>query len=165
MKPVAAAVRGLSAEELAVFEQTGTISVSLDDGVLVSLTGEDIEIQSEGIEGWLVGQEGGVTVALDVHVTDELRAEGLAREFVNRVQKMRKDAGFDVVDRVGIEFAASEVVRIAIGRHGRWIRNETLAYELQPSESPRGDHVAAFDVDGEQVRIGVRREGSDSQGP
>ncbi len=158
MKPVAAVVRELSSEELVAFEQTGTISITLEDGVLLTLSGDDIEIQSEGIEGWLVGQEAGVTVALDVHITDELLAEGLAREFVNRVQKMRKDSGFDVVDRVRIEFAASDVVRNAIGRHEAWIRNETLANELQPSESPQGDFVATFDVDGEQVQIGVRRE-------
>jgi isoleucyl-tRNA synthetase len=106
-----------------------------------------------------VEQEGDVTVALDTEVTPELRAEGLARESVKRIQNLRKDAGFEVTDRIEIGYHGSDRIAEAVAAHADWIRNETLALELQPSdpESLSGEAVETFDIGDEQLTIGVRR--------
>ncbi len=157
MKPVNQLVRRLSTEEIEAYEQTGRLVLSLPDGTQVELGPGDLEILSEGIEGWEVGQEEGVTVALDTTVTEELRAEGLAREFINRVQNLRKKAGFEVTDRIKIETNAKGALAEAIRRHAEWIRNETLALALDFAESPQGEQVETFEIGGAEVVIGVQR--------
>jgi isoleucyl-tRNA synthetase len=127
----------------------------------VELGPDDLIIQSEGIEGWLVEQEGDVTVALDTEITPELRAEGLAREAVKRIQNLRKDADFKVTDRIEIAYDGSAQIADAVAEYGDWIRNETLALELQRSESPEGEAVETFEIDDERLTIGVRRVGAD----
>ena len=88
---------------------------------------EDVEIVSSEIEGWVVESEEGVTVALDTELTDDLIAEGLAREFVNRIQNMRKDAGFDVTDRIKISFSTTGKLHDAVIQHSDYISSETLS--------------------------------------
>ncbi len=162
MKPVAASVRALDTDAVNDFEASGELVIDVEGQDPVVLGIDDVEIHSEGIEGWLVGQEQGVTVALDVHIDDDLRGEGLAREFVNRVQKMRKDAGFEVVDRIEIRFSGTELLTNSVAANGRWIRNETLANELEATEDPVGDHQASHDIDGERVDIALTKS-ADSQ--
>ncbi|HLE56770.1 MAG TPA: DUF5915 domain-containing protein, partial [Rhodothermia bacterium] len=118
---------------------------------------DEVEISSHGIEGWQVEQVDGVTVALDTRVTPELRAEGIAREFMNRVQNMRKAAGFNVVDRIAVSYHADDEFSAALSSHADWIRNETLAKELERAESPHGERVERFDIGTSEVTIGVRR--------
>jgi isoleucyl-tRNA synthetase len=109
-----------------------------------------------------VEQEGDVTVALDTEITPGLRAEGLAREAVKRIQNLRKEADFDVTDRIEIAYQGSDQIAGAVAEYGDWIRNETLALELQPSNTPGGEAVETFDIGDEQITIGVRRAEADA---
>ena len=162
MKPVNQAVRALNDEEIDQFLETGSLTLDIN-GETVELGREDIEISSEGIAGWEVGQEGGVTVALDTEVTDELRAEGLARESVKRIQNLRKDADFDVTDRIVVEYRGSDQIAQSVARYDDWIRNETLALELQESKQPAGEAIDTFHIGDEELTVGVRRINADSQ--
>ncbi|HEX5315523.1 MAG TPA: DUF5915 domain-containing protein, partial [Candidatus Kapabacteria bacterium] len=127
MKTVAARIQKLSQEEIRAYQETGNLLLEVD-GMDVTLERGDIEIIAEDVEGWLVSSEGSMTVALDTAMTPELQSEGMAREFVNRVQNLRKDSGFDVTDRIGI-FVTSESDQIleAIRAHSNFIQQETLA--------------------------------------
>ncbi|PSQ63083.1 MAG: isoleucine--tRNA ligase, partial [Bacteroidetes bacterium QH_10_64_19] len=160
VKAVNQKVRKLDDKTINEYVETGTLTLSVD-GEEVELGPDDLIVQSEGIEGWLVEQEGDVTVALDTEVTPELRAEGLAREAVKRIQNLRKDAGFEVTDRIEIAYDGTPTIAEAVAAHGDRIRNETLALELQPSDAPTGEAVEAFEIDDEQLTIGVRRVEAD----
>jgi hypothetical protein len=148
----------LAAEGVRLFPQVfdGEITVEVD-GEDVRLTLDDLVITSEGIEGWLVDTQEGVTVALDTHLTPELLREGLAREIVNRIQNLRKQAGFEVTDRIHVVYSATPDLGQAVADFGSWIRNETLAVELEEAVHPDGELVKAFDVDDERVTIALRR--------
>jgi isoleucyl-tRNA synthetase len=156
MKPVNQKVRQLGDDAINRFVEDGSITITVD-GEDIELGEDDLEIQSEGIEGWLVEQSQGVTVALDTRVTDDLRAEGLARESVKRIQNLRKDAGFDVTDRIAIDYAGSDRIAAAVRDWADWIRNETLALELHASNQPSGEVVETFTIGDEQITLGVRR--------
>lgn len=156
MKATAEAVRSLDAAAIDAYLADGTLEV-LVEGERVVLMPGDIEIQSEGIAGWLVGQEGPVTVALDTERTPELVAEGFARECVNRIQNLRKQADFEVTDRIVVEYSATGGLSAAIDRHAAWIRNETLAVELIRSVRPTGERVDEFGLDDERLTLAVRR--------
>ena len=156
MKAANAAIRALDTDAVARFEREGGLTLEID-GDDVSLGPEDLEVVSEGIAGHLVGQEGNVTVALDTAITDELRKEGMAREFVNRVQSLRKAAAFAVSDRIGVTFRASDVVADAIRAYADTIRNEILAETLGADEAPSGEAVESFEIGNEPVEIGIRR--------
>ncbi|MDA0377896.1 MAG: isoleucine--tRNA ligase [Bacteroidetes bacterium] len=155
MKDATAAIRELSDTQIDAFIDAGSLTLDLS-GEAVTLGSEDIEIVSEGVEGWLVGQEDRVTVALDTAITDELRKEGLAREVVNRIQNMRKEADYEVTDRIRATYKGGSGLVSAIGDHASWIRNETLCLELEPSENPAGDLVSEFDINSEELTIGIR---------
>jgi isoleucyl-tRNA synthetase len=158
VKAVNRKVRQLDDETINEYVETGELTLSVD-GEEVELGPDDLIVQSEGIEGWLVEQEGDVTVALDTEVTPELRAEGLAREAVKRIQNLRKDAGFEVTDRIEIAYRGSPKIADAVTEYGDWIRNETLALELQPSTPDQlsGEAVETFGIGDEHLTIGVRR--------
>jgi isoleucyl-tRNA synthetase len=98
-----------------------------------------------------------VTVALDTEVTDELLAEGLAREVVKRIQNLRKEAGFEVTDRIAVEHAATPRLADAIARYEGWIRNETLALELRATDQPDGAATGTFALGDEDLALAVRR--------
>jgi isoleucyl-tRNA synthetase len=157
MKSANAAIRSMSTDEIDAFERAGSVSLDLPEGRSVEITVDEVEITSQGIEGWQVEQVNGVTVALDTRVTPELRAEGIAREFTNRVQNMRKAAGFNVVDRICVSYQADDEFSAALLEHADWIRNETLAKELERAESPRGERVEHFEIGADAVTIAVRR--------
>ena len=159
MKGVNAAVRALDDEAIQRFLEMGSLTLEVE-GEVVSLDLEDVEIVSEGIAGWLVGQEDGVTVALDTEITDELLSEGLARESINRIQNLRKAADFDVTDRIVVEFTASGRLSAAMNQHAAWIRNETLALELDEAENPAGTKVETFEIGAEMLTVGIRRSGN-----
>ncbi len=93
----------------------------------IILTTEDVEIISEDIPGWQVANEGKLTVALDITVSDDLRYEGIAREFVNRIQNIRKENGFDVTDKITVLIEDHEFVHEAVTRHASYIASQTLA--------------------------------------
>ena len=156
MKAVNAAVRDLDSDAIDRYLGEGGITLNVD-GQNVRLEGEDLEITSEGVAGWQVGQEGGVTVALDTEITDGLLREGLAREVVNRIQRLRKTADFEVTDRIVLQYHATDRLAEAIGRHAPWIRNETLALELETAHEPAGEAVETFEIGAETLTVGVRR--------
>ncbi|MFQ5568885.1 MAG: isoleucine--tRNA ligase [Rhodothermales bacterium] len=156
MKGVNAAVRDFSDEEIDRYLREGTITVHVEGNDL-ELGPEDVEVSSEGIAGWLVGQEEGVTVALDTTISEALLGEGLARESVNRLQNLRKKADFDVTDRIEIQYQATERLSHAIEQHAVWIRNETLALELEEAEQPVGEVVETFQIGEDELTLGVRR--------
>ena len=156
MKSVAEVVRGLAEAQIARYVREGRLEIEAD-GEPVELGPGDIEIASEEITGWLVGQENDVTVALDTTLTEELIAEGQAREIVNRIQNLRKANGFEVTDRISVEYRAEERLSAVILRHGEWIRNETLATEFNAVHSPQGDVVDAFRIGEDTLHAGVRR--------
>ncbi|MEM9667120.1 MAG: isoleucine--tRNA ligase, partial [Bacteroidota bacterium] len=158
MKAVNQAVRGLDDDALNRYLTEGRLVLEIE-GQAVELTAGDLEVQSEGIAGWQVGQEGEVTVALDTQLTDDLVAEGLARESVNRVQALRKEADFDVTDRIIVEYAASERLGHALTRYADTIRNETLALELGEADQPVGELVKTFEIGEDLLTVGVRRAG------
>ena len=110
----------------------------LVDGEKVKITSEDVEIISHEIEGWLVETEEGVTVAVDTELNEDLIAEGYAREFVNRVQNMRKDAGFDVIDRIKVFISGDEKLITFVNQFNDYIANEVLADQIIPGESAEG---------------------------
>ena len=156
MKGVNQAVRAFDAATVDRYLQAGSVTVEVD-GEAVVLGPDDLDVVSEGIEGWLVGQEGAVTIALDTTLTAALLAEGLARESINRLQNLRKKADFDVTDRIEVQYQATARLSSAIADHAVWIRNETLALELEEAEQPVGEVVETFLIGEDELTVGVRR--------
>ncbi len=126
---VANLIKGFGKEDIAVLEGGGEIKTKVN-GEDIEIGKDDVEIISSEITGWLVETGEGVTVALDTELSDDLVAEGLAREFVNRIQNMRKDAGYDVTDRIKIKYYGSDKLVEAVNSFNEYISNETLAEEM-----------------------------------
>jgi isoleucyl-tRNA synthetase len=129
MKPITAAVNQMTHEDINKFEREGSYSIVVDSQT-IALGPDDLEIVSEDIPGWLVASDGNITVALDITVTDDLRLEGIAREFVNRIQNYRKESGFDVTDKINISIQRHEFTNEAIVKHKEYIVSQTLAKEI-----------------------------------
>ena len=129
MKAVAAAVDALSQEQIAQLEQQGTLPIDVEGQQLV-IEVADVEIISEDIPGWLVGNEGNITVALDITITNELRAEGMARTLVNRIQNLRKKGGLEITDRINVCIEPNEAVTNAVNAFGNYIARQVLADSL-----------------------------------
>ncbi|MEJ2112684.1 MAG: DUF5915 domain-containing protein, partial [Flavobacteriaceae bacterium] len=115
------------------------------NGKIVTLGLDDFEITSQDIEGWLVANEGTLTVALDVTITDELRREGIARELVNRIQNLRKDSGFEVTDRIDVKLQKDEYMVNAINHNLDYIKTETLTEEIEIIDKVNNGIEIAFD--------------------
>jgi isoleucyl-tRNA synthetase len=126
MKDIARALDGFGQEDISCFESQGWWNLSAG-GETIELLNEDVEISSEDIPGWLVANEGKLTVALDVNITQELKDEGIAREFVNRIQNIRKDSGFEVTDKIGVEIQDHDLIRGAVNQYRDYIAQQTLA--------------------------------------
>ena len=126
---VANAIKELNDDMIKKIDTEGSLDINVGEQTF-NLIKEDIEISSEDIEGWLVATENGITVALDTTLDEELIKEGIAREFVNRVQNLRKDSGFEVTDRIKIVFNADETTSDAINSKAEYIKNETLAESI-----------------------------------
>jgi isoleucyl-tRNA synthetase len=142
--------------EIISFESSGTRSFNIS-GTTVDLTLEDVEIISEDIPGWQVANDGKLTVALDITVTDDLRYEGIAREFVNRIQNIRKESGFDVTDKITVLIEDHEVIREAIKRHTAYISSQTLATEISVVEFVTGENIREIEIEEVMIRISVRK--------
>ena len=130
MKPIAAAIGAMTAEDIAAFESAGSFSVEVN-GEKLQLLPEDVEIISEDIPGWLVANEGRITVALDITISEDLRQEGYARELVNRIQNLRKDSGLDVTDKIRLQIQRHAALDAAVEKHRTYISSQTLASDLQ----------------------------------
>lgn len=144
MKLIASAISAFSAEDIKKIEQNGNLDVEIN-GKNITLGLEDVEITSQDIEGWLVANEGALTVALDVTITEELRKEGIARELVNRIQNLRKDSGFEVTDRIDVQLQNDAQVAAAIASNEDYIKSETLTEELQLMDNLNDGIEIAFD--------------------
>ncbi|MEM9324043.1 MAG: isoleucine--tRNA ligase [Bacteroidota bacterium] len=154
MKQLAPMISSLDQENIQTFERAGEYSFEID-GESVLLTLEDVEIVSEDIPGWLVASEDGLTVALDVNISDELRREGLARDVVNRIQNLRKTKGLDVQDKIEIAFESGETMMVAaIEEHGDYIKRETQALKIQ--QGVNGASTDTLDIDGIDLVIGLK---------
>jgi len=152
---VAKRIKEMSSAEVVQLEQNGTFSTEVNS-TPITITRDDVTISAQSIEGWLVESADGLTVALDTTLTAELINEGLAREFVNRVQNMRKDAGLQVTDRIRIHFESSNRVAEAIGRMSEYIKSETLATQLTAGRDG-AEHWEKWDIDGESCEIGISK--------
>ena len=126
MKGVAAAMDTLTQEQIAQLETQGTIGITVE-GKSLTVEAEDVDIISEDIPGWLVGNEGNLTVALDITLTDELCNEGMARELVNRIQNIRKKSGLEITDRIRVQIEPNETVSKAIEAFGDYVARQVLA--------------------------------------
>lgn len=135
MKALAAAIQQMSQEDINAFEKAGTFTLKVD-GVDAVIDRADVEIISEDIPGWLVANEGRLTVALDITVTEELKKEGLARELVNRIQNIRKSSGFDITDKVIIKIASATEMDGAIQSFREYISNQVLAKSIEITSEP-----------------------------
>ena len=154
MKAIATAVQGFGQAEIAQFEKAQTYSLQLPDKT-VTLSLDDVEISTQDIEGWLVATAGSLLVALDIHITPELRQEGIARELVNRIQNIRKDNDYDITDRIQIRLQAHPALQAAVTANEAYIKNETLTDSISFVDSlPEGEEIAFDEV---TTRIVVSR--------
>jgi isoleucyl-tRNA synthetase len=153
MKPIAAAIQQFGADEIRALEQHGSYDIEVE-GQTITLTQEDVIIESKDIEGWSVASERGLTVALDTRLDDALLMEGIARDVVNRIQNLRKDLQFEVQDKIAIHIQRlDELFNRAIETHKPYIMQETQALQLELVDELPEAHV--FDLDGRELRVAV----------
>ena len=153
MKAAAQALTSLEQSQIAQFEKDGKIALTLNgEEAVVELA--DVEVISEDIPGWLVANDGNITVALDITITDDLRKEGIARELVNRIQNVRKSKDFNITDRIVVKITPDEHVNDAVAQFKDYIAKQVLAVaiELAPVE---GTDVIALDMDDYELKITV----------
>ncbi|WP_099371987.1 isoleucine--tRNA ligase [Sphingobacterium sp. 1.A.5] len=152
MKVVAAAIQGLSGSEIQELENVGSIKLNGTEYVISS---EDVEIIAEDVEGWQVANLGKLTVALDVHISSELKSEGIARELINRIQNLRKEKGFEVTDRIKVTLSQNTEIQQAVDNNFSYICTEILADSLNfDGGLANGD---AIDIDGENLLLSIEK--------
>ena len=154
MKSLAAALNGLSQEQIADLETSGKIGFDLE-GTAVEIMTTDVEIISEDMPGWNVASEGRVTVALDITVTDELKKEGNARELVKRIQNYRKTAGFEITDRITIAIESNSEINDAVAEFGDYIKSQVLATEINIVETGSIADGVELDMDNYSLKARI----------
>lgn len=154
MKSLAAAIQGMNQEDIMAFEAAGTFTLNVE-GQEATIERADVEIISEDIPGWLVANEGRLTVALDITVTEELRKEGLARELVNRIQNLRKSNGYDITDKITVTVLSSDEMDEAIKEYNEYIANQVLAVSVEITDHAISDATV---LDFEDFNLSVRIE-------
>ena len=152
MKSVAAHMDGLDQDAIALLEQNGSISFDID-GSPVTVDVADVEIISEDIPGWLVSNDGNLTVALEVELTEDLLNEGMARELINRIQNMRKDAGLEITDRIAIKVSPNDSIAKAIANYEDYVKTQVLADSISVEDNAGTD----VEFDDFVVRIQVTK--------
>ena len=153
MKGISQAIAAFSQKEIARFEKEGEWTLTIDNQS-VEMTLEDVEILSEDIPGWLVANEGRLTVALDITITPELKMEGMARELINRIQNLRKELGLDVTDKILVEVASHPALDEALDFHRDYIASQVLASKLDRVSSVKGNLIMEID----EINVGVSIE-------
>lgn len=155
MKQVATAIQQMTQADIARLERDGNVSLCVD-GVDAIIDLADVEVISEDIPGWLVANEGNVTVALDITLTDELRNEGIARDIVNRVQNIRKNRGYEITDKISLAFADDSFCHDAVTAYGDYIARQVLASEilLVPELAEGDSDVEVLELD--EMNISVK---------
>ena len=153
MKALAAAIQAMSQDEINAFEKAGTFTLTVE-GQEAMIERADVEIISEDIPGWLVANEGRLTVALDITVTENLRKEGLARELVNRIQNLRKSSGYDITDKISVTVLSNDGMDEAIKDFNSYIANQVLAVSVEITDVISD----AAEMDFEDFKLSVRIE-------
>jgi isoleucyl-tRNA synthetase len=154
MKSVNAAVTEMSQEEISELEKNGSITLQVE-GVDALIELADVEIFSEDVPGWTVANEGALTVALDVEVTDDLRREGIAREVVKKIQAIRKESGFDITDRISVQIEHDSASDAAVEQFREYICNQVLADNIALCDSVESSEVV--ELDGAEVKVSVSK--------
>ncbi|NMH26633.1 isoleucine--tRNA ligase [Flavobacterium silvaticum] len=142
---IANEIKEFSQDQIAELERNGELKLAVS-GKTITLTASDVEIASQDIEGWLVANSNGLTVALDITITDALRNEGIARELVNRIQNLRKDSGFEVTDKIRVTIQSQQTINAAIENFGHYIKEETLTEVLSIDPEVIGTEVEFDDI-------------------
>ena len=153
MKALAAAIQAMSQDEINAFEKVGTFTLTVE-GQEAMIERADVEIISEDIPGWLVANEGRLTVALDITVTENLRKEGLARELVNRIQNLRKSSGYDITDKISVTVLSNDGMDEAIKDFNSYIANQVLAVSVEITDVISD----ATEMDFEDFKLSVQIE-------
>ncbi len=154
MKEVSKTINGLDQEQIAIFEKEQAFEIQAG-GETIILNLDDVEIISEDIPGWLVANEGAITVALDISITEELRQEGVARELINRIQNIRKESGFEVTDKIDVLIENHELIGEAVKKYSLYIGSQTLAKSVSLTDNIENNHSKRIDID-EDVFINIR---------
>jgi len=144
MRLIVSETEKLTQEDINKIEKEGSISFEIN-GKKSILTLDEFDISSQDIEGWLVANQGNLTVALDVTISNDLRKEGIARELVNRIQNFRKESGFDVTDKIKLSVLKDGIVEKAILENENYIKTETLTDELLLEDEVKNGIEIAFD--------------------
>ncbi len=155
-KQMATLLASFTQEQISAIETSDESSIVVD-GETLTVTPADFIITSEDMPGWLVTTEGKLTVALDITVTEELKREGVARELVNRIQNIRKEADFAVTDKIRVEIEAKEAVVDSLSAWADFVGQQTLALEVKAVAEPTGSVVVESDLDEEPLKIAVTR--------
>ncbi len=153
MKGVANAVGAMSQDDIARLEAEGHIDLSVD-GTTVTVERADVDIVSEDIPGWVVANEGNLTVALDVTLTDELRNEGMAREIVKRIQAHRKESGFEITDHILVKIQNHPEIAAALSAYGDYVSGQVLADSIELVDGVEGTE---FDFDSFKVNVNIQK--------
>jgi len=144
MKAIAQKIQNFDSNDIKNIEEKGKLDVEIH-GKIIILELSDVEITSRDIEGWLVASSGRLTVALDVTLTEDLKQEGIARELVNRIQNLRKESGFELTDRIAVQFQKDEHIINAINNNLEYLKTETLTDELEILDDLKNGMEIAFD--------------------
>ena len=154
MKQLAAIIATMSQEDILEFEKNGSFTFDVE-GTAATVEAADVEILSEDIPGWLVANEGRLTVALDITVTDELRREGYARELINRIQNIRKSNGYEITDKIHVTLAHNEETDAAVAEYCDYMSRQVLAESFTVSDLQAGEDVTELDFDTFKVNVKV----------
>ena len=157
MKAVAAAVAAMSQEQIAALETNGTITLDVE-GTPAVIERNDVEIVSQDIPGWTVANDGALTVALDLEITEELRREGWAREIVKRIQNLRKESGLEITDRIRIEMTHEEAIEGAVADFQDYICGQVLADSFTFVSTVAGENPQALELDGHNVQFTIQKQ-------
>ena len=152
MKLAAATIKSLDRSSIATLEREGAIELELDGNkVTVDIT--DVKIISEDMPGWLVANEGALTVALDIDITPELIREGISREIINRIQNIRKHRGYEITDHISLRFLLCPEIEDVVKDFGAYIGNQVLADAVTVGEPENPEEVEILDID--DLKLGV----------
>ena len=156
MKQLAACVAQMSQSDIIEFEKNGQFTFDIA-GQQAVVTTDDVEIISEDIPGWLVANEGSLTTALDITVTEELKREGYARELVNRIQNIRKSKDFEITDKINVKISSDEHTDAAIEEYNEYISKQVLANSITISAIEAGDDVIELDMDEFKLNVIINK--------
>lgn len=162
MGQVAGWLKDLADEEVQRFAREGVIRREFA-GEMVVVQRDEVEFISEEVGDWVVAQEDAVTVALDTQISPELRARGLAREIVNRIQHLRKEAGLNLTDRIEVAYRGDAALEAAAAEHHAWIAGEVLAHSLAPATPVAGQAIQSFEIDDMTLEVGIAVVAASSQ--